>query len=165
MTMKVYKTQLLTVIRATYDMLDHASWMAVVTPTDRPKSVHNRCVIELFCCAVCVVTLPFWHFCGCRGFCHGTESDLSLFLWRQNVARGRRPMVIFCLIFFLICWPNPLSITVLLYLHWLRIKYSIQTIHKQTDHDQTGLNLDELFGTNKFYCELTLTPSHLSTSP
>ena len=24
------------------------------------------------------------------------------------------------------------------------IKYSIQIIHKQTDHDQTGLNLDEL---------------------
>ena len=24
------------------------------------------------------------------------------------------------------------------------IKYSIQTIHKQNDHDRTGLNLDEL---------------------
>ena len=33
--------------------------MAVVTPTDRPKSVRNRCVIELFCGVVCVVTLPF----------------------------------------------------------------------------------------------------------
>ena len=31
----------------------------VVTPTDRPKSVRNRCVIELFCGIVCVVTLPF----------------------------------------------------------------------------------------------------------
>ena len=28
----------------------------------------------------CVVTLPFWHFCWCRGFCHRTESDLFLFL-------------------------------------------------------------------------------------
>ena len=27
---------------------NHTSWMAVVTPTDRPKSVRNRCVIELF---------------------------------------------------------------------------------------------------------------------
>ena len=42
------------------------------------------------------------------------------------------------------CCPNPQSIIVLLYLHWFRIKYSIQTIHKQTDHDQTGINLDEL---------------------
>ena len=31
-----------------------------------------------------------------------------------------------------------------LYLHRFRIKYSIQTIYKQTNHDQTGLNLDEL---------------------
>ena len=28
---------------------NHTSWMAVVTPTDHPKSVHNRCVIEVFC--------------------------------------------------------------------------------------------------------------------
>ena len=40
--------------------------------------------------------------------------------------------------------PESQSIIVLLYLHWFRIKYSIQTIHKQTDHDQTGLNFDEL---------------------
>ena len=26
----------------------HTSWVAVVTPTDRPKSVRNRCVIEAF---------------------------------------------------------------------------------------------------------------------
>ena len=39
-----------------------------------------RCLIELFCGVVCVVTLPFWHFCWCSGFCHRTESDLFLFL-------------------------------------------------------------------------------------
>ena len=38
---------------------NYTSWVAVVTPTDRPKSVRNRCVIELFCGVVCVVTLPF----------------------------------------------------------------------------------------------------------
>ena len=38
---------------------NHTSWVAVVAPTDRPKAVRNRCVIELFCCVVCVVTLPF----------------------------------------------------------------------------------------------------------
>ena len=54
--------------------------MAVVTPTDRPKSAHNRCVIDV-CGVVCVVTLPFWHFCWCRGFCHRTESDLFLVFW------------------------------------------------------------------------------------
>ena len=62
--------------------VNHTSWVAVVTPTDRPKSVRNRCLIELFCGVVCVVTLPFWHFCWCRGFCHRTESDLFLFLFK-----------------------------------------------------------------------------------
>ena len=28
---------------------NHTSWVTVVTPTDRPKSVRNRCVIEVFC--------------------------------------------------------------------------------------------------------------------
>ena len=27
---------------------NHTSWMAVVTPSDRPKSICNRCVIEVF---------------------------------------------------------------------------------------------------------------------
>ena len=29
---------------------NHTSWVAIVTPTDRPKSVWNRCVIEVFGC-------------------------------------------------------------------------------------------------------------------
>ena len=37
--------------------VNHTSWVAVVTPTDRPKSV--RSLIELFCGVVRVVTLPF----------------------------------------------------------------------------------------------------------
>ena len=28
--------------------VNHTSWVAKVTPTDRPQSVHNRCTIELF---------------------------------------------------------------------------------------------------------------------
>ena len=38
--------------------VDHTSWVAVVAPADRPKSVRNCCLIELFCGAVCVATLP-----------------------------------------------------------------------------------------------------------
>ena len=63
------------------NQVNHTSWVAVVTPTDRPKSVRNRCLIEPFCGVVCVVTLPFWHFCWCRGFCHRTGSDLLLLSW------------------------------------------------------------------------------------
>ena len=39
--------------------VNHTSWVALVTPTDRPKSVRNRCLIERFCGVVCVATLPF----------------------------------------------------------------------------------------------------------
>ena len=62
--------------------VNHTSWVAVVTPTDRPKSVRNCCLIELFCGVVCVVTLSLWHFCWYRGFCHRTGSDLLLFVFR-----------------------------------------------------------------------------------
>ena len=31
------------------NQVNNTRWVAVVTPTDRPKSVCNRCVIELFC--------------------------------------------------------------------------------------------------------------------
>ena len=72
------------------NQVNYNSWVAVVTPTDHPKSVRNRCVIGLFCGVVCVVTLPFWHFCWCRGFCHRTESDLFLFLLHTNLELLRR---------------------------------------------------------------------------
>ena len=59
---------------------NHTSGVTVVTPTDRPKSVRNRCVIEVFDGVFCVVALIFRFSCGCRGFCHKTESDLFLFI-------------------------------------------------------------------------------------
>ena len=59
---------------------NNTSWVAIVTPTDRSKSVRNRCVIEVFC-GVCVLSRCFL---GCfllvQGFCHRTKSDLFLFL-------------------------------------------------------------------------------------
>ena len=32
----------------TCNRFNHTSWVAIVTLTDRPKSVRNRCVIEVF---------------------------------------------------------------------------------------------------------------------
>ena len=40
------------------NQVNHTSWVAVVTPTDRPKSVFNRIVIELFLCSQFLE----WHF-------------------------------------------------------------------------------------------------------
>ena len=39
--------------------VNQASWVAVVTPTDRSKSVHNRCVIELFSGLFVLSLCPF----------------------------------------------------------------------------------------------------------
>ena len=51
----------------------HTSWMTVVTPIDRPKWVHIRCVIK-----VCVLSwLIFWWY---GSFSHRTGLDLFLFL-------------------------------------------------------------------------------------
>ena len=53
--------------------------MAIVTPTDRPKSVRNRCVIDVFV-VVCVLSRCFLDFSvGVRAFVIGL-SQLSFFL-------------------------------------------------------------------------------------
>ena len=58
--------------------------MTDVTPTDRPKSVRNHCVINVLVAFLCF-HVAFWIFCECRGFCHRTESDFFpffLLFWR-----------------------------------------------------------------------------------
>ena len=59
--------------------VNHTSWVALVTPTDRPKSVRNRCLIELFCGFVCVVTCPFDISVGVGAFVVGL-GQISSFL-------------------------------------------------------------------------------------
>ena len=63
--------------------VNHTSWVAIVTPTDRPKSVRNRCVIELYVALFILSLCPFDISVGVWGFCHKTESDLFLFLFMK----------------------------------------------------------------------------------
>ena len=61
--------------------------MTAITPTDRPKSVRNSCVIKVFggvfilsrCFLDCSV--------GVGVFCHRAESDLLLFLLISQLFR------------------------------------------------------------------------------
>ena len=53
---------------------NHTSWVAIVTQTDRPKSVRNRCVIEVFV-AFCVVTFSV----GVGAFVIGMSQISSFF--------------------------------------------------------------------------------------
>ena len=59
--------------------VNHTSWVAVVTPTDRPKSVFNRCLIELFM-TLFVLSLCRFDICvGVGAFVIGL-SQISSFL-------------------------------------------------------------------------------------
>ena len=63
--------------------------MTVVTPSDRPKSVHNRCVIELFGDVFFFfVVLPFWHFCWHTGFYIGLSRISSFFPYSNFTTSG-----------------------------------------------------------------------------
>ena len=41
------------------NQINNTCWMAVVTPTYRPKSVRNRCVIEFFVALFVLTLCPF----------------------------------------------------------------------------------------------------------
>ena len=41
------------------NQVNHTSWVAVVTPTDRPKSVRNCCLIEAFVSLFVLSLCPF----------------------------------------------------------------------------------------------------------
>ena len=58
--------------------------MAIVTLTDRPKSVYNRCVIEVFGGVFMLSRWVLDFSVGVGAFCHRTESDLLLFLFTSE---------------------------------------------------------------------------------
>ena len=45
-----------------FDRFNHTSGVAVVTPTDQPKSACNRCVIEVFLVTFLCYLFAFWSF-------------------------------------------------------------------------------------------------------
>ena len=62
---------------------NHTSWVAVVSPTDRPKSVRNRCVIELFVALFVLSPCPFDITTGVGAFVRGLSQTSSLFSWNR----------------------------------------------------------------------------------
>ena len=61
------------------NLVNHTSWVAVVTPTDRPKSVLNCCVIELFVALFVLSLCPFDFSVGKGAFVIGL-GQISSFL-------------------------------------------------------------------------------------
>ena len=64
--------------------VNHTSRVAVVTPTDRPKSVRNRCVIELFCGVFVLSLCPFDISVGIGAFVIGLSQISSFFSQTQE---------------------------------------------------------------------------------
>ena len=62
---------------------NHIIRVAVVTPTDRRKSVRNRYVIDVWWCFR-VVILLFGLFCWYNSFCNRRDSDLFLYIFYQT---------------------------------------------------------------------------------
>ena len=54
-------------VERSVNRFNHTSGVTAVTPTDRPKSVRNHCVIDVFGDVYCVVTLFFWIFLWVNG--------------------------------------------------------------------------------------------------
>ena len=59
--------------------VNHTSWVAVVTFTDRLKSVHNRCVLELYVTLFVLSLCPFDRFAGVGAFVKGLSHVSSFF--------------------------------------------------------------------------------------
>ena len=58
---------------------NHTSWVAIVTLTDRPKSVRNRCVIEVYGCVFVLSRCFFDISVGVRAFVIGLSQISSFF--------------------------------------------------------------------------------------
>ena len=66
------------------NQVNHTSWVAVVTPTDRPTSVRNRCVIELFMALFVLSLCPFDISVSVWAFVIGLSQISSFFSWYKK---------------------------------------------------------------------------------
>ena len=67
------------------NQVNHTSWVAIVTPTDRPTSVRNRCVIELFCGLFVLSLCPFDISVGVGAFVVGLSQISSVFSFKGKI--------------------------------------------------------------------------------
>ena len=63
-------------------LVNHTSWVAVISPTDRPRSVRHRCVTVLFGGVVVLSLCPFDSSVGIRAFVIGLSQISSIFLFQ-----------------------------------------------------------------------------------
>ena len=90
--------------------VNHTSWVGVGTPNDRPKSVRNRYVIELFICVFVLSFCPFDISVCIRAFaiglCVGTPTD------RPKSVRNRYVIELFICVFVLSFCPFDIYVSI-----------------------------------------------------
>ena len=74
--------------------VNHTSWVTVVTPTDRPKSVRNCCVIEFFVTFLVLSLCPFDIFADEGAFVIGSSQISSFFSQIGVVTLASRPRLV-----------------------------------------------------------------------
>ena len=80
--------------------VNHTSWVAVVTPTDRPKSVRNRCLIELFVALFVLSLCPFDISVGVGAFVIGLSQISSFFSGYGCIKRDKTDNIVLILMKF-----------------------------------------------------------------
>ena len=74
-----YRLKVKVILTCARKQVNHTSWVAVVTPTDLPKSVRNRFLIELFVALFVLSLCPFDIYVGVGAFVIGL-GQISSFL-------------------------------------------------------------------------------------
>ena len=72
------ETAKLAMLTMPINRFNHSSWVAVITSTDRPKSVHNHCVVEVSSCIFVLLLCMLGFSVGVRAFVLGL-SQISSF--------------------------------------------------------------------------------------
>ena len=88
----------------------HTSLVAVVTPTDRPKSVCNRCVIELFVALFVLSICPFEISAGVGDFVIALSRISSFFILISMILMHLSQIVLNLLFYAAFCSPYNLKI-------------------------------------------------------
>ena len=97
--------------------------MAVVTPTDRPKSVRNRCLIELFVSLYVLSLCPFNISDGVGAYTIGL---ISSFLSGNNILFQRFPLDAY------IIYTTPIHLHTVC--QSLTMKYTIEVLAERVHH-------------------------------
>ena len=131
---------------------NHTSGVTAVTPTDRPKSVRNRCVIEVFGGVFYVVTFLLDFSVSVGAFVIGLSQISSFFSYPTHL------VFVYSLIdrtsSFLYCWSRPIPPVSLVFFYQLLLPLSKVTLTISCPpefHPQLIMYLSHMFSLTAYF--------------